>query len=802
MTTDETRTNEVSARPRARRLLRDWRFWVGVVFALYSLIGFIVVPLVAKKQISSQVRNLTRCEAQVAKVRFNPYNFNVKLGGFVLLDRDADTLVTFDELYVNLAPLPLHKREVDLEAVHLLSPLIAARVRKDGSLNFVDLLPDSAAAAAAADSAAQEASTPWVIRVERVAVDGMVLSLNDASAHASIAIDSLELAVRNFRSTKGDTMQFATRFVARDGGAVRLQGYALPFDGVFQTRVDVDSLVLTAASPYLAKFAYLDLQKGKLNVHGDVHAVTPPDSPPEVSFQGDVVVDDLALYDTLKKQDFFGFDRLAVLKTQAKSVPPSARVEEVAIDGIYARIAIAEDRSFNVNDVLAPSRARADSIKTSQNTSTPVPAESAAAKAKAPPPDIAIGRIRIDGGEVDFSDLSLPLPFATRVHSVKGQVTALSPDNAAGSELLIEGTVDEHGFAKATGFINAFDPIAFTDIDVSFRNIELTDLTPYSGKFAGYRIKRGKLSLGLEYDIKQAQLKGDNEILLEKLTLGEKVESPDATSLPVKLAVALLKDSNGNIDLDLEVAGDLNDPKVNTWSLIWQALKKVIIKITTAPFRFLGNLLGIGGDEMEFVEFEPGQKDLTPPQYERLGNLAKALKEKPALKLEVHGAYDKRADADAIRKERFSADLEGRLLAVVGGDSTAVNAIKDDPSSGRMQTVLETMYTEAFGAEKLAALKAASTKAPAATPQKKNAPATPTLDLATYFAAMRDELIAAQPVGEADLVKLAADRSAVIRGHMIERETIPAERVAIVESDVSDEDEDWVRCKLGLDSME
>jgi hypothetical protein len=801
MQTNETRIDSASRRPRIRRRVRDWRFWVGAALAIYTVVGFLVVPLVAKRQIASQVRNTLGCEASVAEARFNPYTFNARLAGFVLADRRGDTLATFDELYVNVAPWALRKRTVALEEIRLSAPALAVRVRDDGSLNLLDLVPDTTAAAPAA---AGEVQRPWIVRVDRLQVDDMSATLDDATVNAHAGIDSLDLLLTGFVSQPGDTTRFAVRFLSRDGGEVRASGYAMPLDGVVETRVDVDSLNVTPGAPYLARFAYLDIQSGKLNVHGDVRALAPPGQQPDVHYQGDVVVDDLALFDTLKQQDFFGFDRLAILKSQAQSLPPGARVEEIEIDGIYARIAIAEDQSFNVNDVFAPARARADSLRAA---SSPAAGDGVAAP---PMPDVAIGRIRIDGGAVDFSDLSLPLPFATRVHSVTGEITALAPDNAAGSKVLVEGTVDEHGFAKATGFINAFDPIAFTDITVAFRNIELTDLTPYSGKFAGYRIKKGKLSLGLEYDIQNAQLKGDNEILLEKLTLGEKIESPEATNLPIKLAIALLKDSNGNIDLDLEVAGDLNDPKVNTASLIWQALKKVIIKITTAPFRFLGNLLGIGGDEMEFVEFEPGRNNLTPPQHERLGNLAKALKEKPGLKLQVHGAYDKRADADAIRAQRFDALLEERLLATSGGDSSAVAAIKGDPSSGRMQSVLETMYAEAFGAEKVVTLRAAHTTAPApagtpgATKDAAQAPAAagPRLDLASYFGAMRDELTAAQPVADAELTQLAASRSNAIRGYLVEMQTVAPERVELSETDVHDEDEDWVRCKLALDALE
>ncbi len=675
-----------------RHLVRDWRAWVVFVFALYTFAGFVVVPFVAKRQITSQTRELLGCEATLRSLRFNPFTFNLRARDFLLLDRSGDSLATFADLRVNVAPWPATKKVAALESVRLVDPSVFVRIRQDGTLNLLDVVPDTTAAPAA------RAQEPWLVRLDRLEVEGFTLDVDDASfePHAHMGIDSLSLLLTGFLSAPGDTAQFATRMLLEHGGEVRASGWVMPLDGVVDARVDVDSLSLRAGDAYLQRQAFVSIRDGRLNVHGQVHVVAPPEELPALTFAGDIVADDLDTFDTLKQEEFFGFDRLAILAAQGGSQPPSARIDEVLIQGIYARVAIAADGSFNVTDAFAPAIARADSIRAASGVAATDSAEVAAM------PDVAIGRIRIDGGSVDFSDLSLPLPFATRVHHVGGEITALSPDNAAGSTVLIEGTVDEHGLAKATGSVFAFDPRVFTDLRVDFRNIELTDLTPYSGKFMGYSIKRGKLTLGLTYDIKDSQLKGSNQIFLEKLTLGDKVESSEAVGLPIKLAIALLKDKNGNIDLDLEVAGDLNDPKVNTASLIWQALKKVIVKITTAPFRFLGNLIGIGGDELEFVEFEAGRANLTPPQHERLDNLAKALDERPAIRLEVHGAWNKRSDADALRAMRFEDDLAARLVAAAGGDTTAALAASKDPSSGPMQSVLEAMCTEAVGAQKLA----------------------------------------------------------------------------------------------------
>lgn len=801
-------SNHTTPRRGARRLLRIWRAWVVAVVALYTLLGFLVVPLVARHELPKQIRAQLQCEASVKSIRFNPYTFNTRVRGFALADRKGRPLVSVQELFVNFAPWPLTKKQVVLEEVRATAPTLVVELREDGSVNLLDLVP---MAPPASSPPAKEAPVEMVVRVDRASITGGTVEYHDATTkpHAIAVIDSINATARSYRSTPGDTTRFEVSLAQRGSkGRAKAKGWVMPLEGIVHARLDADSLNIVAADPYLGRYAHLDIKSGKLAVHGDLHVVATPGTLPAIEYNGDIVSDDLHLYDDLKNQDFFGYKRVSILKAQAKSLPPAARVDEIAVSGIYARIAIAADRSFNVTDVFAPAIAMANSPATAgaavsasatdSNQTVSITVKSKAnTTQKTPPPDVAIGRVTIDGGEVDFSDLSLPLPFATRVHDVKGEVTALAPDNAAGSSLNIEGTVDEHGFAKATGFINAFDPIAFTDIKVNFRNIELTAMTPYSGKFMGYRIKRGKLSLGLEYDIKQAQLKADNKILLERLYLGEKVESPDAVGLPIKLALALLRDKNGNIDLDLAVHGDLNDPKVNTASLIWQALKKVIIKITTAPFRFLGNLLGIGGggDDMEFVEFEGGESRLTPPQHEKLDNLGKALVERPQLKLQVSGVYDKNIDTQAMRENQFDALLTSRLLAAANGDTAAARAATKDPSSGRMQAVLESLMTEALGAQTVTELRAERTTVPAEGGAAR-------LDLASYFQAMREKLTAAQTVSEADLTKLSAARATAIQGYMLEMAKIPAERMEIIEPAVNDDKGEWVRCKLALEGSD
>ncbi|MDO8943662.1 MAG: DUF748 domain-containing protein, partial [Desulfobacterales bacterium] len=206
-----------------------------------------------------------------------------------------------------------------------------------------------------------------------------------------------------------------------------------------------------------------------------------------------------------------------------------------------------------------------------------------------------VRRVLVSEGRVDFADLSLPTPFGTKIHELKGMVAGISSARDARAQVELDGRVDEYGIAKIKGELNTADPKAFTDIGVIFRNVEMSSFTPYSGKFAGRKIDSGKLSVDLKYKVAQGQLSGDNQIVVERLVLGEKVESPEAMDLPLDLAIALLEDSNGVIDLGLPVKGDLDSPEFSFGAVVWKAFVNLLTKIVTSPFRALGAILPGGG---------------------------------------------------------------------------------------------------------------------------------------------------------------------------------------------------------------
>ena len=261
-----------------------------------------------------------------------------------------------------------------------------------------------------------------------------------------------------------------------------------------------------------------------------------------------------------------------------------------------------------------------------------------------------VRKITLSEGKMEFADLSLTPQFGTKIHELKGVVAGISTARNARAQVKLDGRVDEYGTAKIDGELNTSDPKAFTNISVVFRNVEMARLTPYSGHFAGRKIDSGKLSVDLKYQIQKGQLAGDNKIVVERLMLGEKIPSPDAVDLPLDLAVALMEDSNGVIDIGLPVKGDLNSPEFSYGALIWKAFTNLLTKIVTSPFRALGALLPGGGEEtLNVVAFEPGRPDVPPPEKEKLAKLAGLLQKRPQLKLSVQGRYNPETDLAELR---------------------------------------------------------------------------------------------------------------------------------------------------------
>jgi hypothetical protein len=340
---------------------------------------------------------------------------------------------------------------------------------------------------------------------------------------------------------------------------------------------------------------------------------------------------------------------------------------------VFGRFVVHEDKSTNVSTLV---------IEQAGDKGT---------SAETDPMNIIIGGIRVDDGSMDFADFSLPLPFATHIDKLNGTISTIATNSTEPANIRLEGQVDEYGLARIEGSMNMLDPIRHTDVSVDFRNLLMPTLSPYTVQFAGREIDEGKLDLGLVYAIEEGQLHGENDVVLSDLVLGEKVDHPDAASLPLGLAVSLLKDADGVIKIDLPVDGDINDPEFRIGGVVWQAVTTLITKIVSAPFRLLGNLIGIDSEDFGQFEFLAGRADLTPPELEKIIQLEEALQKRPELQIEISGVTDKAIDIPAMKLIRLRDIASERLGETMGVQDDQAMMLDEE-----IRAVVELLFSERF----------------------------------------------------------------------------------------------------------
>ena len=272
-----------------------------------------------------------------------------------------------------------------------------------------------------------------------------------------------------------------------------------------------------------------------------------------------------------------------------------------------------------------------------------------------------IGPINIDKAILSFEDKNLPLPFKTVISKLSGNVSKLDTTKSSTSKLNVKGIVDKYGTTKITGVVDPQSLKILTDINMLFKNISMQNFTPYTGKFIGKELESGKLDLDLKYNVKKSNLDAQNSIIITKLKLGKKVESKDAVSLPLELAIALLEDTNGVIDLNIPVTGNMDDPQFAIAPLVWKAFVNLITKAVTAPFSLLGAIFGFEANEIDSVDFNYGKDSITPIQKETLDKITQILKKRPNIVLEVVPSYDKNKDLYALKKVLFDEIVSDEL---------------------------------------------------------------------------------------------------------------------------------------------
>lgn len=604
-------------------------------------------------------------------------------------------------------------------------------------------------------------------RIDTVAVSGLEYAFSDFSVKPDRPIFNLEDIALVYNNVDGKSpMTFDARLKVRQGGQIKASGEIHPSVPSVQADIQVDGLQLPPFQPYIDPVVSLVLQSGAVSTHGTLlsgieKAVS------RTSYEGEFKVEKLRLIEPGGTETFLGWKNLQTENLKLRLEPNRLEIGQINLAQLAGKFIIYEDHTLNVVKV----------IKTGPGveSKSPAPPETKGKTDDSFP--VAVRKINLSDGRVEFADLSLRPPFGTKIHDLKGSIVGISTVADARAQIHLDGRVDDYGTAKVEGELNSSDPKAFTDMGLVFRNLEMTSLTPYSGRFAGRKIDSGKLSVDLKYLIENSRLAGDNQIVVERLKLGEKIESPDAVSLPLDLAVALMEDSKGVIDIGLPVKGNLDSPEFSFGRLIWKALTNLLTKIVTSPFRALGALIPGGGDEtLNMVVFEAGRSDVPPPEKEKLHKLTEALKKRPRLKITVTGRYHPETDTPELRSEsmRLALALRRGQKLEPGEDPGPVDW--SDPKTGKE---LEKMFVERFGADPLKTIKEERKEAEKEKKKDPDALKVENEDPGRLAKILFARLAEAEPIGEKELTMLARERTDAVMAELGGPDGIPEDHLGI-----------------------
>jgi hypothetical protein len=656
----------------------------------------------------------------------------------------ASPLLRLDSVTLSGGALRLQDRYASADQLAFDGGAAQIALDAQGRLNWSSLLRAGPAAASAPRAGAAAPSRTWRLALKSAQLDRFALQLADARAAPAFALglEAISARIADFDTGSKQPMRLELHAKAPGGGQIQAKGGVRADTAAADLNLNVTGFALAPAQTYLSRFAKLRLAAGTASAAGRLRYGG--DAGAKLAYTGRIAIDHLRLEEAEPKRPFLSWDSVAAGDAVLTLQPNRLDIGELRVERPAGRLIIAADRTVNLMDVLK-----------ARDAGGRAPRAGAAREGDDPFP-VTIARVRVSDGALEFADLSLQPQFAARLHELKGVISGLGSDVNRNAVLQLEARVDKYGSAKISGRISALHPEKFTRVEVAFRNLRMTALSPYISKFAGYSIADGRLALDLKYTISDGKLLGENRIVLRQVQLGEKVDSPSALDLPIELALALLKDAEGVIDVDLPVSGDLKDPKFDYGAIIAKAFVNLIGGIIAAPFRALGALFGGGGGDQALgaIDFAPGGAALAPPERQKLDAVARALKARPGLMLVVPPTSASAPDTRALKSLAVRRDIVRRMgVALAPGEDPG----PVDATNPRVQGAIEAAFSQ------------------------RNAPGTavPGAAAPQFHRRLIERMIENQPVPESTLDDLARRRGAAIVRELTTAGGVPAARVTL-----------------------
>ena len=595
-----------------------------------------------------------------------------ELSDFHLIARDSETMIlSLPSLSMHGGVVSLGNKQVLVAAVTSKGAKVNGWLASDGKFIYerifaLDGLEEKFGRMVTSDDVPEADTRPWTMNIDKVELENYSVHFEDRTLKKpkQIDLDSIRVELKNISNQKNSQAEINAALKLNQTGSVEVKGLATINPVSADLTLKVAQNPVKPMQPYVDAVALVDLASGTTNLEGRVRYKALGNAGPKIRFEGQAGLENLRTVDRSKSEDLYSLKKLAIKGLVLDLDPNELKVSEVFCSQPDFKVVIRPDGKINLVTILS---LRGNSTSEAENgkkveTLLDKVVKYITLQIEGPMP-ITVDTFRVENGVADFSDFFIKPNFAAEVKNLRGRAKGLSSKPGTRADVLLEGEVNKYSPVKISGQMNPLTQEKYADLAMSFENFDLSAISPYSSKFAGYTIEKGKLKLKLKYKVSENIITGENRITVEQLTLGKHVESPDVTELPVSLGVALLKDANGNIELDVPVRGDINDPHFDLGKIIAKTLTDTITRVVSSPFAALGSLIGGNGEELSSIKYAFGSATLGPEQIEKLDKLAKALQERPGLHLEVTGTADKENDRSVLSEiEKQPVDDERLLL--------------------------------------------------------------------------------------------------------------------------------------------
>lgn len=591
-------------------------------------------------------------------------------------------------------------------------------------------------------------------RIDKVVVDTLSASFTDTSReeHPRFTLGNVSMSMANLNGPKFTPVPLRLSSMLNRSTPLKASGELTPSPLHYRGTLEIGQLRLNDFEEYFPENLNVYLLGGTFDTSLTVD-VALTGGQPTGSFKGSAGIRSFHAVDSVAEEDLLTWESLQLDGIQGGLGPFSLSLREIALNGVYSRIIIRPDGTLNLQNLIQKENVPSDS--------RPTPPAAQSVISAAPPPrraPIKIDAFTIQEGTLSFTDNHLPQRYSTTFHNLGGRVSGLSSEEVQLADVDLRGNLENLSPLRITGTVNPLRNDLFVDLKIAFQGIDLAPVTPYSGTFLGYTVEKGKLSLDLKYLIDRKKLDAENRIFIDQFTFGQKVESEKATRLPVKLGLALLKDRNGEIRLDVPVTGRTDDPKFSVWRLVFQVVRNLLVKAVTSPFSLISSLFG-GGQDLSSIRFEHGLHAIPRQEQQKLTALARALLERPALRLELKGYVDREKDTEAYRAELLDRKLRNEKFLALGREGKTQE--RETADSIRILPEEYATYLKAvYRKEKFPKPRTVIGLVKDLPPEE-----------------MRKLILTNTQVGEAELRALAQERVTAVASHLVGTGGIPAERV-------------------------